>query len=89
MAASEINLSIEGVDPVSLLGENNSKLKLVRKAFPEATITSRGDKLKIVGDKKDTQSIKEKFEIVTGVCFEDMEKAYIEYCNTITVDKIE
>jgi len=33
--------------------------------------------------------IKEKFEIVTGVSFEDMEEAYIAYCNTITVDKIE
>ncbi len=67
LAASEINLSIEGIDLVSLLGENNSKLKLVRKAFPDATITSRGDKLKIVGDKKDTQTIKGKFETMVKI----------------------
>ena len=73
MAVSEINLSIEGVDPVSLLGENNSKLKLVRKAYPDATITSRGDKLKIVGDKKDTQSIKVKFERMVNMLKEHKE----------------
>lgn len=67
MTASEINLSIEGVDLVSLLGENNSKLKLLRKAYPDATITSRGDKIKIIGNKKETQSIKEKLEMMVGM----------------------
>lgn len=64
MAASEINLTIDGIDPIALLGENNSKLKLVRKAFPDTTITARGSKVKIVGNKKDTQSVKSKFEMM-------------------------
>ncbi|MEZ4941298.1 MAG: PhoH family protein [Saprospiraceae bacterium] len=59
---SEIILTVEGVDPVELYGENNAKLNLLRKAFPDVTITSRGNSLKIAGEKKFTQSAKAKFE---------------------------
>jgi phosphate starvation-inducible PhoH-like protein len=59
---SEIILTVEGVDPVELYGENNAKLNLLRKAFPDVTITSRGNSLKITGDKKYTQTAKAKFE---------------------------
>ncbi len=61
---SEIILTIEGVDPVELYGENNIKLNLLRKAFPELTITSRGNSLKIVGEKRHTQSAKAKVELM-------------------------
>ncbi len=61
---SEIILTIEGVDPVELYGENNAKLNLLRKAFPELTITSRGNSLKITGEKRLTQSAKAKFELM-------------------------
>lgn len=59
---SEINLTFEGVEPLELLGENNLKLNLLRKAFPDVQITSRGNVLKLVGEKKDTQEVKAKFE---------------------------
>ncbi len=59
---SEIILTVEGVDLVELFGENNAKLNLLRKAHPDATITSRGSSLKIGGEKKDTQTAKGKFE---------------------------
>lgn len=59
---SEIILTIDGVDPLALYGENNAKLNLLRKAFPDITITSRGNSLKISGEKKDTQAAKAKFE---------------------------
>lgn len=59
---SEIILTVEGVDPVELYGENNAKLNLLRKAFPDVVITSRGNSLKITGDKKFTQTAKSKFE---------------------------
>ncbi|MCB0535156.1 MAG: PhoH family protein [Lewinellaceae bacterium] len=59
---SEIILTVEGVDPVELYGENNAKLNLLRKAFPDVTITSRGNSLKLAGDKKFTQPAKAKFE---------------------------
>ena len=59
---SEIILTVDGIDPVELYGENNVKLNLLRKAFPNVTITSRGHNLKLVGDKKDTQRAKSRFE---------------------------
>ena len=59
---SEIILTISGVDHVELYGEKNSKLNLLKKAFPELAITSRGDNLKLVGDKKETQKAKSKVE---------------------------
>lgn len=62
MSQSEIILTVENVDLVALFGENNNKLNLIRKSYPEAVITSRGSLLKITGIKKDTQSIKETVE---------------------------
>ena len=59
---SEIILTIDGVDPVALYGENNIKLNLLRKAFPDISITARGNNLKIAGEKKLTQKAKSRFE---------------------------
>ncbi len=61
---SEIILTIDGVDPVELYGEKNVKLNLIRQAFPEVTITSRGNNIKISGEKKNTQRVKDKFEMM-------------------------
>ncbi|MEO1263047.1 MAG: PhoH family protein [Bacteroidota bacterium] len=59
---SEIILTIAGVDPVELYGENNVKLNLLRRAFPDISITARGENLKLSGQKKHTQAAKGKFE---------------------------
>ncbi|MBK6353608.1 MAG: PhoH family protein [Saprospiraceae bacterium] len=64
MSQSEIILNIENVDPLALYGENNAKLNLLRKAYPELVITSRGTQLKILGEKKDTQEVKHKIELM-------------------------
>ena len=61
---SEIILTVDGVDLVELLGENNAKLNHLRKTFPDATITARGNSLKIAGEKKATQAAKAKFEMM-------------------------
>ena len=61
---SEIVLTIEGVDPVELFGENNAKLNLLRKNYPDVTITSRGQSVKLVGEKRDTQTVKGRFEMM-------------------------
>ncbi|MEY4934202.1 MAG: hypothetical protein RIS64_561 [Bacteroidota bacterium] len=61
---TEISLTIDGVDLLALYGENNSKLNLVRKAFPDLTITSRGNNLKIAGAKSDAQTAKSKMEMM-------------------------
>ncbi len=59
---SEINLTIEGVNPVDLYGEKNIKLNLFRQSFTDLKITSRGNSIKIIGDKKRAQEAKDKFE---------------------------
>lgn len=61
---SEIILTIDGIDPVALYGEKNVKLNLIREAYPDITITSRGSSLKLSGDKKQTQKAKNKFEMM-------------------------
>jgi phosphate starvation-inducible protein PhoH and related proteins len=77
---SEIVLTVDGVDPLALFGENNVKLNLLRKAFPEITITSRGSNLKLAGEKKYTQGAKAKFEL--------MVKTLKDY-NELTVQMVE
>ena len=59
---SEIILTVEGIDPLELYGENNTKLNLLRQAFPGIQITSRGNQLRLSGEKKTTQKAKGKFE---------------------------
>lgn len=61
---SEIVLTVDSVDLVELFGEKNVKLNLLRKAYPELTITSRGSSIKITGDKKHTQKAKSKVEMM-------------------------
>jgi phosphate starvation-inducible PhoH-like protein len=64
---SEIILTVEDVDPLELFGQNNSKLNLFRKAFPDVVVTSRGDQVKLVGKKKLAQSAKDKFEMMVRI----------------------
>ncbi len=70
---SEINLTVEGIEPLELYGENNLKLNLLRKAFPDVQITSRGNILKLVGEKKETQDVKSKFEMMVRYLKEHQE----------------
>ncbi len=70
---SEIILTVEGVDLVELYGTNNVKLNLLQKAFPEITITSRGNSLKLSGEKKFTQKAKSRFETMVRLLKEHKE----------------
>ncbi len=73
---SEIILTIDGVDPVELYGENNSKLNLLRKAFPDVQFVSRGNSLKISGEKRESQQAKAKFELMVRMLKEHKELTY-------------
>ena len=64
MTQSEIVLTIDDVDHLALYGENNSKLNLLRKAFPDTSISSRGNQLRISGLKKSAQDVKSKVELM-------------------------
>jgi len=70
---SEIILTIDGVDPLELYGEKNVKLNLIRQAFPDVTITSRGNNIKLSGEKKNTQRVKDKFEMMVRMLKEHQE----------------
>jgi len=61
---SEINLLLPDINMVDLFGENHSHMKIIRKNFPDITITSRGDEVKLAGPKKDTQRLKDKIELM-------------------------
>lgn len=61
---SELILNIEGIDPLELYGENNSKINLLKKAYPEVKITTRGHQVKLKGEKKGTEAVKSKLEIM-------------------------
>lgn len=70
---SEIILQIEDVDPVELFGEKNNKLNLLQEAYPEVTITSRGNNVKLAGEKKFTQKAKAKLEMMVRLLKEHQE----------------
>ncbi len=70
---TEIILTIEGVDPVELYGEKNVKLNLLRKAFPDLKITSRGNSIKLSGTPADTQRAKNRIELMVNMLKEHNE----------------
>ncbi|PSR14530.1 MAG: phosphate starvation-inducible protein PhoH [Bacteroidetes bacterium] len=70
---SEIILQVDGLDPVALFGEKNSKLNLLREAIPEVVITSRGNNVKISGEKKFTQKAKDRLELMVRLLREHKE----------------
>lgn len=55
-------MSIEGLDALELFGAKDAKLNIVKQAFPGVTISHRGTSLKISGDKKLSQRVKDKIE---------------------------
>jgi phosphate starvation-inducible protein PhoH and related proteins len=73
---SEIILTIEGIDPLELFGENNAKLNLFKRFFPDLQISSRGNSLKISGDKKEAQQAKSRFEMMVRLLKDHKELSY-------------
>lgn len=61
---SEVVLNIEGIDPLDLYGENNIKINVLKKAYPDVQITSRGNIIKLKGDKKNVETVKSKLEVM-------------------------
>ncbi len=55
---SEIELHIEGVDPLELFGQQNSIVDYIQQQFSDLLITARGDVVKIQGEKKEAQKLK-------------------------------
>lgn len=64
---SEILLKLNGVDPLEFYGIHDSKINILKSAFPNLSITMRGDILKLSGNKKDTQKAKAKIELMLRI----------------------
>lgn len=61
---SEVIINIDGVNPLAFYGVNNSKLNLLKKAFPKLKIVSRGTKVKLAGNEDDIQGVQEKINLM-------------------------
>ena len=64
-------MTIDGINHLELYGQKNSKLNLIKQAFPNLDFNSRGEKLKISGDKKETQQAKAKIEQLVKIIRRD------------------
>ncbi len=64
---SEIVLSLDGLDLLELFGPKESKLKLIKNAYPDVNISQRGTQVKISGDKTQTQKVKSKLELMMRI----------------------
>jgi phosphate starvation-inducible PhoH-like protein len=61
---SEITIDLKGIDPVEFLGAQNSKLSLLKKAFPDLEISSRGNQVTIKGNQEDVKLLKERIDLM-------------------------
>lgn len=50
---TEISINLDNISPVDFFGINNANLNLLKKAFPQLKIASRGNKIKIAGQEDD------------------------------------
>lgn len=50
---TELIIHLDSIDPVDLLGINNSRLQILKGSFPRVKITSRGNKIRIEGNTDD------------------------------------
>jgi len=70
---NELNLNLEGIALLDLYGENNNKLNILKEAYPDVKITSRGHTLKISGDEKNTLEVKAILEKMVDLLKENHE----------------
>jgi phosphate starvation-inducible PhoH-like protein len=70
---SEILLKLSSIDPLEFYGIHDSKLNILKSAFPDVVFTSRGDLLKLSGRKSQTQKAKAKVELMVKLIRENHE----------------
>jgi phosphate starvation-inducible PhoH-like protein len=62
-----LTISLEGVDPVVILGPQDVHLHLLQKAYPEALISARGSEVMITASPADYQEIKTIISELIGI----------------------
>lgn len=70
---SEIIIHLEDINPLDLYGENNAKLNIIKRNYPSVQITSRGNQIKLKGEKKETEAIKNKIEVMIRLIKEKLD----------------
>jgi len=68
---SELIISLEEVDPVEFFGVNHSNLILLKKAFPDLKLVSRGNKIKVNGDEDEINRFKEKLDQLVAIAVKE------------------
>ena len=71
---------LEGIDPLSFYGVNNSRLNILTKGFPKLKIIARGNEIKVIGEKKGIDQFETKVDIIA---------AFLHKYNTITEHDLE
>jgi phosphate starvation-inducible protein PhoH and related proteins len=59
---SEVIIQFKDVDPLELLGPNNTKLNIIKLHFPQLKIVARGQQIKAIGAEADMQRFDEAME---------------------------
>lgn len=73
-------IEIVGIDPVTIFGVNDQKLKLIKKHFPKLKIVSRGNSVKVLGEPEVIEYFEKKWELLMR---------HINRYNTLSENNIE
>ena len=76
----ETLISIEGLDPVVLLGNENSNLRALQDKFPKLRIVARGNDFIIKGDRVDIGRLEEVMRMVVW---------HVDRYNSLSIDDVE
>jgi phosphate starvation-inducible PhoH-like protein len=73
-------IEIVGIDPITIFGVNDQKLKEIRKYFPKLKLVSRGNTIKVMGEEEVIEQFEKKFELLLR---------HVNRYNTLTENNIE
>lgn len=61
---------LEGADPVTFFGTNNSNIQLIKSLYPKLRIVARGNVMKVIGDELELAAFEEKIQELEQYCQE-------------------
>ncbi len=61
---TELTINLDSIDPIDFLGVNNSRLNILKKAFPKLKIVSRGSIIKAEGSNDDLSQLHDKVNLM-------------------------
>ncbi len=67
VAFEEVTLNFDGIEPLELYGEGDSKLKIVKRVYPDVKIITRGSQIRLVGEKESIYKLKERFQLMVKI----------------------